>query len=133
MFWFNQTFDFAWLYRAHTYDWFDVGFLEGSGITLALILATGAVGAAFLVLVPRRHNVMSTVGRFSLYPYLLHGFVVLGLAWSGALRTLHGVTGTLIVGVAVVLLVLVLSSPPLRWVTRPFVEPRVDALLVAAR
>ncbi|MDQ1664666.1 MAG: hypothetical protein QOH75_697, partial [Actinomycetota bacterium] len=82
-----------------------------------------------LAVVPTRRTWLTGIGAASLYVYLLHGFLVRGASSVGLLdhvTNLAGVAALVVVSTGVCLL---LGSPPVRRLTRPFVEPRLQWLL----
>lgn len=93
-------------------------------VALALIMT-----AAFLALVPRRRGWWTGMGSATMYALLLHGFAVKRLTdlpdWAG---TPLGEVALTLAGAAFAVL---LMSPPVRMVFRPFVEPRLNWLLRA--
>jgi fucose 4-O-acetylase-like acetyltransferase len=112
-----------WFYHRSPYVDLDAGVVEGL-LTRGAILATGmALTAAVLALVPRRGGPLSARGASSMYPYLLHGFVVMGLEASGVTDQVTTVPLAVVAVASAVAGTFLLSSRPVRWLTRPFVAP----------
>ncbi|MGG7510362.1 acyltransferase family protein [Plantibacter sp. YIM 135249] len=102
-------------------------------VRLAAILLAVLLTAAFFALLPRREGWITRYGQSTMYVYLLHSFVLYPLRESGLLSgTEH--PELVLVGMlaASVLIVVVLSSTPVRTVFRPLVEPRA-AWIFSAR
>lgn len=100
---------------------------DGTGglVRLAAILLAVVLTAAFFVLVPRRHAWITRYGQSTMYVYLLHSFVLYPLRESGVLKDTVN-PELVLVGLLVlsVVIVIVLSSAPVRRITRPLIEPR---------
>ncbi|WP_051681613.1 acyltransferase family protein [Cellulomonas sp. HZM] len=101
---------------------------RGTALRAALLLAAAACVAAVLAVVPRRELTWTSVGRASLYVYLLHPLLLLPLRDG---RWVAGGAVALATALGAVVLALVLASSPVRRVARPFVEPPLDRLLLA--
>lgn len=116
-------------------DSFDVLGGQGpwAGALRVAVLATGAIlTAAFLVLVPRRQTWFTAFGQATMYVYLLHSFVLYPIRESGVLKDEHSSAIWLIsVLVASVGIAIFLSSPWVRRIFRPVIEPRLDWLFRA--
>jgi fucose 4-O-acetylase-like acetyltransferase len=98
-------------------------------VRLALYAVGTALTLSVLAVVPGRRRWYTAVGAASLYVYLLHGFVVRAAARSGLLDQVTAwplVAGVVLAAAGVTLL---LGSGPVRRLTRPLVEPRLDGLL----
>jgi fucose 4-O-acetylase-like acetyltransferase len=98
-----------------------------------ILLAGMVIALSFIRLIPRRRlPVITYLGAGGLYIYLLHPLVLRPLhhrdafgwadSWPGLLGAL-GLAG---------LLAAALASPPLRWLTRPLVQPCLPWLFRAA-
>jgi fucose 4-O-acetylase-like acetyltransferase len=103
--------------------------LPGLGVRLLMYVVGTVLLLAVLAVVPTRRTWLTGIGAASLYVYLLHGFLVRGASSVGLLdhvTNLAGVAALVVVSTGVCLL---LGSPPVRRLTRPFVEPRLQWLL----
>jgi fucose 4-O-acetylase-like acetyltransferase len=99
-------------------------------LRLGLIALAVVLSAAFFVLVPRRETFFSAFGQATMYVYLLHSFVLYPLRESGVLRDDHAsATWLLTMVFASTAIAIVLSSPVVRRLFRPFVEPKPRWLL----
>lgn len=126
-----------WLFYDDSYA--DIGGTAwwAGGVRLLLMAIALVLCAAFFTLVPRGGHWWTHFGRYTMYVYLLHSFVLYPFRESGVLRGLDPTWLWLpIVIVASVLISLGLASKPVRTVFRPLVEPRprwlfADASLAA--
>ncbi|MGP4111624.1 acyltransferase family protein [Streptomyces sp. 4N509B] len=128
--WFLRNIDGNWLrmkgpyedlVTATTWAW------AGRG---AVLLLGMAVALSFLRLMPRRRLPFVTyLGVGGMYIYLLHPLVLRPLdrrdAWSWVPDSWLGVAVALL---AAVVMSAVLASPPVRWLTRPLIQPRLPWL-----
>lgn len=115
----------AWLFYDENYS--SIGGTQwwAGGVRLALIAIALVLVTAFLALVPRGTHWWTHFGQYTMYVYLLHSFVLYPFRESGVLRDLEPTWLWLpIVIGASVLIALGLATRPVRWVFRPFIEPR---------
>lgn len=127
-----------WFFFKQTYDELnlpgggDVG-AWGGLIRIGVIAFALLMCAAFFALVPRGETWFTKYGQYTLYVYLLHTFVLFPV------REINGADGKnitvglepqwlwlLIALAASVLIAVVLSSKPVRAVTKPLIEPNLD-------
>jgi len=100
-------------------------------LRLALIVLAVLLSFAFFSLVPRSSTWITPFGQATMYVYLLHSFVLYPIRESGVLRGDNSDAASLIsmilacIGISVLL-----SSPGVRRVFRPLVEPRPRWLFV---
>jgi len=107
------------------WDWW-AGFVRLGLIALAVILC-----AAFFALIPRRETIFSVFGQATLYVYLLHSFVLYPIRESGVLKDDHASAVWLLTMVfASIAITIALSSPIVRRLFRPLVEPRARWLFI---
>ena len=93
-------------------------------VRLALIVLAVLLSACFFALIPRRETFFSAFGQATMYVYLLHSFVLYPLRESGVLRDDHAsATWLLTMVFASTAIAIILSSPAVRRVFRPLVEP----------
>lgn len=98
-------------------------------IRLGLILLAVVLSAAFYALVPRRATIFSVFGQATMYVYLLHSFVLYPIRQSGILKDDHSSAVWLLTMVfASIAISLALSSPLVRRIFRPLIEPKPDWL-----
>ncbi|MEO3754954.1 acyltransferase family protein [Streptomyces sp. B6B3] len=98
----------------------------------AVLLGGMVVALSFVRLVPRRRlPVITYLGAGGLYIYLLHPLVLRPLQDRGALDWIDSnLDQVAMLGLAFVLAT-VLASPPVRWLARPLVQPRLPWLFRA--
>lgn len=114
-----------WAMRNHDWDQLQVSWPVGLAMTLAMTVCSLLLTAAFLAWVPRRRTWFTGLGAGTLCAYLLHGFVVRAAAWKGWLDAAfwHTPLGELTVTALGIALALALTSPPVRRLFRPVMEP----------
>ncbi len=94
-------------------------------VRLGLILLAVLLSASFLALVPRRTTWMTRFGTATMYVYLLHSFVLYPLRESGFLRGPHSSASWLVFMIlASIAIAILLSSPLVRRVFWPVIEPK---------
>ncbi|MCX4825336.1 acyltransferase family protein [Streptomyces sp. NBC_01142] len=95
-------------------------------LRMLIFAASAVLVAAFLALVPGRRTWFTALGAVTLYPYLLHGILIRTAGYVGAFDVVKswGLPGELLLSVCAVAAVVLLSTPPVRRVARPLVEPR---------
>ncbi|TYB40226.1 acyltransferase family protein [Micromonospora sp. AP08] len=118
-----------WVYWNRMYQRLGVEVTEGVLIRLGLMAVGVAMTWAIMMLAPRRHTFLTGWGANSMYPYLLHGFVVLAFQWSPLDKQVDNIPALLVLIAAVVALVWITASRPVVWALRPLVSPPVDWLL----
>ena len=100
-------------------------------VRLALIALATALIFAFLVLIPRSNTWFTPFGQATMYVYLLHSFVLYPLRETGVLTGANGSLSWLVSMVlACFAISIAVSSPVVRRVFRPIVEPRLSWLFV---
>ncbi|MEV6315818.1 acyltransferase family protein [Streptomyces sp. NPDC051776] len=124
-----------WAVRSKSWGELHVPWPAGAAMSLALLICSLLLVAAFLAWVPRHRTWFTALGAGTLYAYLLHGLAIRTAAWEGWYDAAfwHSPTGRLAVTVLGVGLALFLSSAPVRKVFRPLVEPRLDWVFVPSR
>ncbi|PZQ91870.1 MAG: fucose 4-O-acetylase [Leifsonia xyli] len=94
-------------------------------LRLGLIALAVLLSAAFFVLIPRRRTFFTTFGQATMYVYLLHSFVLYPIRESGVLKDEHASAIWLLTMVfASFAIAIALSSPWVRKVFRPLIEPK---------
>lgn len=128
---FSRGWDVSWTKWRHRYDEaaLDAGALEGIA-TRSVLLAVGVLMAlAIISLASRKQSWMTGCGQRTLYCYLLHGFVIMGLAWEtdvyARLRDMGG-PGIAITIVGAIVLALLLMTPTVAKLFRPLFEPKLE-------
>jgi fucose 4-O-acetylase-like acetyltransferase len=110
-------------YATFGYDqwWAGAARLGFMAIAAAMILA-------FLILIPRRKTWFTPFGQATMYVYLLHTFVLYPLRENGILDGERPLWFLLLVLVGALGLTVALSTPFIRRVFRPLIEPRAPWL-----
>jgi fucose 4-O-acetylase-like acetyltransferase len=121
-----RSFDLAnWFMYDESYsslgqgDWWS-GFVRLGVLALAILLAL-----CFLALIPRRTTWFTAFGQATMYIYLLHSFILYPLRETGILKGGHS-SATWLVSMVLccVAISIALSSPLIRRVFRPLIEPK---------
>ncbi|MFE0101091.1 acyltransferase family protein [Streptomyces sp. NPDC059009] len=122
--------DDHWLSMDVSYHELGVGWQEYLLLRVGIFALSAVLVAAFFACVPRRRTSFTALGAATMYPYLLHGLLVRAAEAAGLYPSLQalGLTGQVLLSVVVVVLVVVLSSAPVRRLFRPLVEPRLPFL-----
>jgi fucose 4-O-acetylase-like acetyltransferase len=122
--------DRGWFHWTRSYHSMGVPALGGMALRIVWMLLAVLLTAAFLALVPRARTWMSGLGAASLYGYAWHACLTWPFVESGGLSGAYTGPGHILALFAGCLgITVVLCSPPVRWLTRPVVEPPVDRLL----
>ncbi len=118
-----------WLFYTDPYGAMDAPEWWAGIIRLGLLVLTTALCAAVLVLAPRRTTAFTSFGTATLYVYLLHTFALYPIRESGVLGGENSgwpwLVGMIVLAIVIAV---VLSTPFVRRIARPLVEPRVDWL-----
>jgi fucose 4-O-acetylase-like acetyltransferase len=94
-------------------------------LRLGLILLAVLLSTAFFALIPRRNTIFTVFGQATMYVYLLHSFVLYPIRESGVLKDDHSSAVWLLTMVfASIAIAIALSSPLVRRVFRPLIEPK---------
>ncbi|MFU8854113.1 acyltransferase family protein [Micromonospora sp. SL1-18] len=118
-----------WVYWNSTYQQAGVEATHGVLIRLGLMIVGFAMTWAIMMLAPHRQTLLTGWGTNSMYPYLLHGFVVLAFTWSPLPKRVDNIPALLALTAAVVALVWITASQPVVRASRPLVSPPVGWLL----
>ncbi|MEU6282737.1 acyltransferase family protein [Streptomyces sp. NPDC047028] len=118
----------SWVYRDAAAQ--DLGAPWWAGPVMVPVMFGGAVllTACLFSWVPSRRTWFTALGTGTLYAYLLHGFVVKSVKYSGVFETpwLHRPLGVLLLTVLAACTATLLCTPPVRRVFRFAMEPRMD-------
>lgn len=125
----NTRSSYELIYWVRTYESLGVGFLEGASMRLGLVIAGLALTWATFVLVPRGRSALTGIGYHSMYPYLLHGMITVGIGWAGLGRRLDHLLSVPVLVVLAGVLTLVLTLPPVTRILRPIVAPTATGAL----
>jgi fucose 4-O-acetylase-like acetyltransferase len=124
---FHDEFGRSWLFWRSTYRALEVTAVEGMTIRMLMIVWALAMTAALIVLVPRRRMPFAVWGERSMYPYVLHAFVV--QAFGAADLAVATVWEFALCVLGAVALTAILASAPVATAFRPLLEPRGRWLL----
>jgi fucose 4-O-acetylase-like acetyltransferase len=102
-----------------TGDWWN-GLVRLGALGLGTLLSL-----AFLTLVPRRNTWFTSFGQATMYVYLLHSFILYPLRETGVLKGEHSdATGLVSIVLCAIAISIALSSPLIRKIFRPLIEPK---------
>jgi len=120
-----------WFFYDDSYSGLDAWDWWAGFVRLGLILLAVILCAAFFALIPRRETIFTAFGQATLYVYLLHSFVLYPIRESGVLQDDHASAVWLLTMVfASIAIAIALSSPLVRRVFRPLIEPRPRWLFI---
>ncbi|MEU6767740.1 acyltransferase family protein [Streptomyces sp. NPDC046853] len=124
--------DEHWLSMDADYTVLDVSWPRYLAVRIGLFALSAVLVAAFFACVPRRRTVFTALGAATMYPYLLHGLLIRAGEAAGLYPLLKnlGATGQLLLTLGVITTVYLLSTPPVRKLFRPLVEPRLPRMAV---
>ena len=110
--------------------------LLGPLARLLLILVAIVIGIVLIMMMPSQQTILSYLGKYSIYPYVLHWFVLRGIMilkqkqiGDGTLQTVvdflnQGINVYVFALPGIVLLCFLLASKPVRNIFRPLFEPK---------
>jgi fucose 4-O-acetylase-like acetyltransferase len=130
--WASANLAVRWFYHRTPYADLDAGVIQGLATRGTLLVVGVVMSAALLALVPRRRTPFTALGAVSLYAYLLHGLVVMGLEAGGITDRITTVPAAIVATLLAVVATFVLSSRPVRWVVGPLVAPPTGWLFRSA-
>lgn len=124
---FIPDFNTGWLLGSKSY--LDLGMPSFfGGVTRLSVYATATLMAmSVLAWVPRKHYRLTVLGTRTLYVYLLHGFFIQYFR-EVKLFEVNNVLDILGLAVVSAMIVLVLSSKPIRLIWEPFIEGRTSII-----
>ncbi len=123
------------------YSSYDSLYFPGYGLLCRFLylFAAVAVSLSLISLTPKRKTFFSYIGQHSIYVYILHVFVYMALrianvyldgAFFGKINS--GLEYIIFIVLAIALAV-ILASKPVRYLTRPLIEPNIDMGLLGKR
>ncbi|MFI7319094.1 acyltransferase family protein [Streptomyces venezuelae] len=124
--------DEHWLSMDAGYTDLDVSWPQYLAIRIGIFMLSATLVAAFFACVPRHRTAFTALGAATMYPYLLHGLLIRAGEAAGLYPHLKnlGTPGQFLLTAGVVTTVFLLSTPPVRRVFRPVVEPRLPRAVV---
>ncbi len=120
----------AWLHGTQPYTRMGMPPVLGIPVRLGYYVAVALVVGSFLACIPERRMRLTDLGGRSLYPYLLHGVVLLTL--ERFVTVPYSVPAGLALLAGGVLMAIALSTRPVMTLARPLVDP-VWAVTALAR
>ncbi|GAA4736299.1 acyltransferase family protein [Amnibacterium soli] len=119
------SFDVRWFDREWSADALGVSPVVDVVFALGLHVVTAVMIVAALALVPRSRSLLTALGAFTMYPFLLHGLVVRTLQHFGVHSFLidQGALGIAAITAGAIVLPFLLATPWVRTATRWAVEP----------
>ncbi|MEU5883251.1 acyltransferase family protein [Spirillospora sp. NPDC047279] len=125
----------GWVYWNTSSDHLGVSNLTGLAMRLAMFTCAIVLLFSFLAIVPRRRTWFTALGAYTLYAYLLHGFLTKAISFAG-LRKVDAVASPAGVLALIALSLLVgtlLCTPPVVRCTSWLLEPKLDRVFTKLR
>jgi fucose 4-O-acetylase-like acetyltransferase len=114
-----------WFFYDDSYAGIGGGEWWSGALRLAFIGLATLLSVAFFSLIPRRETWFTSFGQSTMYVYLLHTFVLYPLRETGVLTGEHSSAMWLVSMVfAAIAITIALSSPLVRRIFKPLVEPK---------
>lgn len=133
--WLTWRDDYAALFdRAPVGDWAPTEWwmvaIGGMGMRAVLLGIAAAMTLALVLVVSRRHSVITVWGTRTLFVYLLHGPIIQLLRGTGAVDWMNtfGVAGMVMIVAVGLAIAIVLSMSWVSRLFRPVIEPRLNWL-----
>lgn len=121
-----------WIYFNEGAEQMEVDRLTALPIKLVLMAVAVVLLVTFFAWIPDRTYGWTKLGEATMYAFLLHGFITrganYGMGWYDN-PFVHSAAGAVTVTLLAAGVALILMSPPVRWLARPLVEPKLDWLL----
>lgn len=131
-FFYGNDIHIDWIYYTAGATQLDVQWYTAIGLKLVMLGAAVVLMSTYFALVPHRQLWISRLGEMTMYPFLLHGFFIKTAEDGYDLYDIPFVdsgTGAVVITVAALALALLLFSKPVRWLTSPLVEPKLNWIL----
>lgn len=115
----------GWVFWKNPYSAMGVGNVTGTAMMLGMFVCATVLVAAFLAVIPRKRYWFSALGATTLYAYLLHGFLIRLLDYTGWWKSawMHTVPGVVVViAVSAAVATFLCSKPVVRsmsWAVAP--------------
>jgi fucose 4-O-acetylase-like acetyltransferase len=129
--WKGDFSEVGWLYGNAVYAQLGASSWSAAALRLLWYIVAAVASVAFLMIIPKEHSVISEWGKHSVYVFLLHGFIVKLLVWSGFFETIviGGGVSVFLIMILGTVVVIALSQPRLAKLTHTLVEPKADGIL----
>lgn len=122
--------DRNWIYFNEGAEQMDLDPISALPLKIALMASAAILIATYLSWVPQKQLPFTHLGDHTMYPYLLHGVLIITLIDGVGLYDLvpfvHTGPGAIVVTLTAIAAAFVLSSKPVRVITGPIVEPKLD-------
>jgi fucose 4-O-acetylase-like acetyltransferase len=126
-----RSIDPHWFFYDDSYDGLGQGQWWAGFVRLGFIALAALLSAAFFVLVPRSNTWVTGFGQSTMYVYLLHSFILYPLRETGVLTGDHSSAVWLVsIVLACIGISIALSSPIVRRIFRPIIEPKPRWLFI---
>ncbi|CAM3681425.1 acyltransferase family protein [Mesobacillus zeae] len=118
--------DYEWLLGSKPYASMETGAVAGMLIRLGIYLLSTWMVLSFLSIVPKKQYFFTSLGKNTLYVYLLHGFFIRVFRESGVKNFFTEPETFLLLALIALLLTLLLSSNPATALTQPIIELKLS-------
>ncbi|SEN33200.1 Fucose 4-O-acetylase [Mesobacillus persicus] len=120
--------NYQWLFGSKSYSAMDTPVVFGMLIRLGLYLLSTIMVFSFLAIVPKNQYFFTSLGKNTLYVYLLHGFFVRVFRESEVTNYFTETENFILLGMASFLLTVLLASKFAAAIAQPFIELKVSLL-----
>lgn len=119
-----------WLYREKDASQMHVSYAHWLVESVAINVGGALLGVLFLSVIPKGRSWLTGLGAASMCAFLLHGFLQRTFIYRDVYHhaLLHHIPGQVALTLGALTLTLLLCTSPVRRLTRPFMEPRLDWL-----
>ncbi|MGH8879811.1 MAG: acyltransferase family protein, partial [Stackebrandtia sp.] len=121
-----------WIYYTAGATQLDTDWAGAIVLKLIMLGAAAILITTFFAWVPRGRFRFTRLGEMTMYPFLLHGFFIKiaeeGVDWYDIPFT-DTPAGAAVITVMALVLAFLLLSKPVRWLTSPAVEPKLNWML----
>ncbi|SMF88964.1 Fucose 4-O-acetylase [Paenibacillus uliginis N3/975] len=119
----------GWLYGSMTYAELGQDVWYAGLFRIAVYALQLTASAAFLSWVPMTMGRITDLGRRTLYVFLLHGFIIRLMDFSGLHESISHFGGAMLLIAAAILCTVLLAQPGFKRLFHPVIEPSVDGIL----
>lgn len=125
---FAPNLDYKWLFGSKPYSALETRDLYAPVIRMGVYVLTFLATMSFLAAVPKQEYFFTNWGMYSLYIYLLHGFFVRYFRESELVEIFKGPGTIFILSLLSLLIIIIISSPVIRFFTQPLIELRASLI-----
>jgi fucose 4-O-acetylase-like acetyltransferase len=119
--------DVRWLYGSYPYGQLGAAWYLGILARGTIYIAATVVGLAVMSLTPCRKCLFTSFGMYSMYAYLLHGFIVKLAIASGMYESIESLFQITLMIISAILLTMILTIKPVRLITNSIIYPKYIA------